>query len=137
VGSVLCGPAAVITSARRWRKAVGGGWREAGVLAAAGVYALDNMRERLADDHANARTLAEGLAELPGIAIDLSRVETNLVVFDLTSMSSAAFLAECRSRGLLGGSPLPGRIRFVSHYGIEHTDIQQALSVCSEVLGST
>src|SRR5262249_58214683 len=87
VGSVLCGTSEVIDRARRWRKAVGGGWREAGVLAAAGLWALDHMVDRLADDHANARTLAEGLAELPGGRIDLSRGQTNIVRFELTSMS--------------------------------------------------
>jgi threonine aldolase len=136
VGSVLCGPAQVIADARRWRKAVGGGWREAGVLAAAGVYGLEHMRDRLVEDHANARTLAEGLAEMPGVAIDLSRVETNLVIFDLRSMTSEAFLARCSERGLKGGSSVPGRIRFTTRYGIEPAHVQHALAVCSEVLGA-
>src|SRR5262249_52526643 len=99
VGSVLCGSAEGIDRARRWRKAVGGGWREAGVLAAAGLWALDHMVDRLVDDHANARTLAEGLAELPGVRIDLTRVQTNIVRFELTGTSASDFLAGCRERG--------------------------------------
>jgi threonine aldolase len=136
VGSVLCGPAEVVGRARRWRKAVGGGWREAGMLAAAGLYALDHMVDRLAEDHANARTLAEGLAELPGVAIDLERVQTNLVMFEVTSMPVATFLAACRERGLRAGSPGGRRVRFVTRYGIEAEHVQRALAICSDVLAS-
>ena len=136
VGSVLCGSAEVIDRARRWRKAVGGGWREAGVLAAAGLWALDHMVDRLVDDHANARTLAEGLAELPGVSIDLSRVQTNIVRFELTGMSASGFLAGCRERRILGGGS--GRaVRFVTHFGVEAADVQQALSACAEVLSAS
>jgi threonine aldolase len=134
VGSVLCGAPDTIDRARRWRKAVGGGWREAGVLAAAGLWALEHMVDRLAEDHANARTLAEGLAELPGVAIDLSRVQTNIVRFDLTTMSSADFVAACRARGVLGGSTGRRSVRFVTHFGIEPGDVQRALAVSAEVL---
>lgn len=135
VGSVLCGSAEVIDRARRWRKAVGGGWREAGVLAAAGLWALDHMVDRLVDDHANARTLAEGLAELPGVSIDLSRVQTNIVRFELTGMSASGFLAGCRERCVLGGGS--GRaVRFVTHFGVEAEGVQQALSACAEVLSA-
>jgi threonine aldolase len=133
VGSVLCGPADVIDRARRWRKAVGGGWREAGVLAAAGLWALDHMVDRLAEDHANARTLAEGLAELPGVAIDLDRVQTNIVRFTVTSMPAPEFARACRERGVLGGASWRG-IRFVTHYGIEVADVQRTLAVCADVL---
>lgn len=135
VGSILCGPADTIERARRWRKAVGGGWREAGVLAAAGLWALDHMVDRLADDHANARTLAEGLAELPGVRIDLGRVQSNIVRFDVPEMGAREFAASCRTRGVLGGASSAG-VRFVTHYGIEAGDIQRALSVCSEVLSA-
>src|SRR5262249_43013497 len=102
VGSVLCGSGPAIDRARRWRKALGGGWREAGVLAAAGLWALDHMIERLADDHTNARTLAEGLAELPGVRIDLRRVQTNIVRFELTDMTAPEVLARCPDRGVFG-----------------------------------
>ena len=135
VGSVLCGPAETIDRARRWRKAVGGGWREAGVLAAAGVYALGHMVERLAEDHANARTLAEGLAELPGVRIDLARVQTNIVRFEVTEMTAREFVAGCRAQGVLGGGSAGSGVRFVTHYGIAAEDVQRALAVCAEVLG--
>jgi len=135
VGSVLCGPSDTIERARRWRKAVGGGWREAGVLAAAGLWALDHMVDRLVEDHANARTLAEGLAELPGVRIDLDRVQTNIVRFEITSMDAREFAAGCRARGVLGGASRSG-VRFVTHFGIEAEDVQRALTVCSDVLSA-
>ncbi len=135
VGSVLCGQEETIDRSRRWRKAVGGGWREAGVLAAAGLWALDHMVDRLAEDHANARTLAEGLAELPGVHIDLGRVQTNIVRFEVAGMSAREFVAACREHGVLGGASNAG-IRFVTHFGIEPADVQRALSVCSTVLNA-
>jgi threonine aldolase len=135
IGSVLCGPREVISRAERWRKMVGGGWREAGVLAAAGVMALESGVDQLPADHAHARTLAEGLAELPGIALDLDRVQTNLVIFRLTSTTAEQFLSECAARGLKGGGG-GDRVRFVTHNGIGAADVQRALEVCSEVLGA-
>jgi len=117
-----------------WRKRLGGGMRQVGVLAAAGLIALDQMVDRLAEDHANARTLAEGLAELPGVRCDLSRVQTNLVYFDLERMAAPAFTDECAKRGLLGDWSGPKRMRFVTHYGIGAEDVQSALKMCEEVL---
>jgi threonine aldolase len=134
VGSVLCGTRELIGRARRWRKALGGGWRQAGVLAGAGLYALDHMVDRLAEDHVNARTLAEGLAELPGVALDLGRVQTNIVVFELSGMAPDRFLAECRSRGLLGSGMGGPRVRFVTRFGVDAEDVQRALAVCAQVL---
>jgi threonine aldolase len=135
-GSLFCGTKETVAQARRWRKRLGGGMRQTGVLAAAGLVALDTMVDRLADDHANARTLAEGLAELPGVSCDLSRVQTNLVYFELSNMSAAAFEHGCRQRGLLGEASDRQRIRFVTHHGIEATDIQAALAICEEVLSA-
>ncbi|HXM56289.1 MAG TPA: GntG family PLP-dependent aldolase, partial [Candidatus Dormibacteraeota bacterium] len=134
VGSILCGSADTIDQARRWRKAVGGGWREAGVLAAAGLWALDHMVDRLQEDHANARTLAEGLAELPGVRIDLTRVQTNIVRFEVTERTAREFVSECRARGVLGGASGGSNVRFVTHFGIEADHVQLALAVCAEVL---
>jgi threonine aldolase len=108
--------------------------RQVGVLAAAGLVALDGMVDRLADDHANARTLAEGLAELPGVSCDLSRVQTNLVYFELDRMPAPAFVEECRKRGLLSDTAGTKRMRFVTHYGVEASDIQSTLKICEEVL---
>ncbi len=133
-GSVFCGDPEAVDEARRWRKRLGGAMRQAGVIAATGVIALETMVDRLAEDHANARTLAEGLTELPGVRCDLSRVQTNLVFFDLDVMSGADFEEECRKRGLLGGATSAHRVRFVTHYGITAQDIQSTLAICEEVL---
>ncbi|MGH7762851.1 MAG: GntG family PLP-dependent aldolase [Candidatus Dormibacteraceae bacterium] len=135
-GSLFCGTREDATEARRWRKRLGGGMRQTGVLAAAGLVALDRMVDRLADDHANAITLAEGLAELPGVTCDLARVQTNLVFFDLQRIDVRAFTEECAKRGLLGDWTGPKRMRFVTHYGVEAQDIQSALEVCEEVLSA-
>jgi threonine aldolase len=95
VGSLLCGSSDFISEARRHRKMVGGGMRQAGILAAAGIVALDTMVDRLADDHANARLLADCLAEIPGVAIEPERCKTNIVFFDLDpAVTSAPELAE-------------------------------------------
>lgn len=134
IGSIFCGSEEDVAEARRWRKRLGGGMRQVGVLAAAGLIALDHMIDRLADDHANARTLAEGLAELPGVSCDPSRVHTNLVYFDLERMTAKEFVAECETRGLKSAATGSHRIRFVTHYGIESEDIQDALKICEEVL---
>jgi threonine aldolase len=136
VGSIFCGSQEAVEEARRWRKRLGGGMRQVGVLAAAGLVALDHMVDRLAEDHANARTLAEGLAELPGVRCDLTRVQTNLVFFELDSMPAPLFTDECAKRGLLSDSMGPRRMRFVTHFGIDAEDIQSALKICEEVLSA-
>src|SRR5438034_8025266 len=99
VGSIFCGSEESVEEAKRWRKRLGGGMRQVGVLAAAGLIALDHMVDRLSEDHANARTLAEGLAELPGVKCHLSRVQTNLVYFELERMRAPAFTYECTKHG--------------------------------------
>ena len=136
VGSLLCGPASKIAEARKWRKMLGGGMRQAGVLAAAGLVALDTMIDRLAEDHENARSLAEGLAELTGVECDLTRVQTNIVFFRLRGTSAADFLAGCAKLGLRGGASGPDRVRFVTHYGITSADIKQALTICRDALSA-
>jgi threonine aldolase len=135
-GSLFCGPRETVHEARRWRKRLGGGMRQTGVLAAAGLIALDQMIDRLAEDHANARTLAEGLAELPGVSCDLARVQTNLVYFDLKAMSPQAFTDECARRGLLVAPTGTRQMRFVTHHGVGAQDVQSALSICDEVLSA-
>jgi threonine aldolase len=135
-GSLLCGSRETIDQARRWRKRLGGAMRQTGVLAAAGLVALETMVDRLAEDHANARTLAEGLAELPGVRCDLSRVQTNLVYFDIATLSAAEFHDSCRRRGLLGEATERNRVRFVTHNGVTAADIQSALKICEEVLSA-
>ena len=134
VGSLLCGPAGKVRQARRWRKMLGGGMRQAGVLAAAGLVAMETMIDRLADDHANARALAEGLAQMPGVRCDLTRVQTNIVYFRLIQISSASFLAACAQQGLLGTAPSADEVRFVTHNGISGADVQRALTICHQIL---
>lgn len=135
-GSILVGPHAKIAQAKRWRKMLGGGMRQIGVLAGAGLYALAHMVDRLAEDHANARTLAEGLAEIKGIKLDLWRVQTNLVIFEIDGISTATFLDECQKRGLRADATGPNRVRFVTRYGIDAEDVQYALKVVTEVMGA-
>ena len=133
-GSIFCGTQESVDQARRWRKRLGGAMRQTGVLAAAGLVALDSMVDRLAEDHANARTLAEGLAELPGISCDLSRVQTNLVYFDVAKLTGAQFQVECGRRGLLCEALDPQRVRFVTHIGVSAGNVQSALRICEEVM---
>lgn len=138
VGSVVCGSAAFIHQARRARKVLGGGMRQAGVLAAAGIVALTDMVDRLADDHANARLLAEGIAGLPGLELDMSRVQTNIVIFDCKhpTLRSTRLVAALREREV-GVLTIEGtRVRAVTHYGIESADIEEAVAVFRQVLGA-
>ena len=136
VGSVVCGSKAFIAEARRNRKIVGGGMRQAGIIAAAGIVALEQMVDRLADDHANARRLAEGLAETLGLFVDLDRVQTNIVIFELRSnrLTPAEFVAKLAERGVkllaIGGR----KLRAVTHYGIEGEDIEAALAIIHQVM---
>lgn len=136
VGSLVCGPADFIRRARRARKVVGGGMRQAGIIAAAGIVALEQMVGRLADDHANARRLAEGLADLPGIILDPGRVQTNIVIFELQedSLDPTEFCRQLAERGVKMG-PIGGRrIRAVTHYGIEADHIEQALVAAAQMM---
>jgi threonine aldolase len=141
VGSILCGDSEVIGKARRVRKLLGGAMRQAGVIAAAALVGLETMRDRLAEDHANARSLAEGLAAIPGIRIDPSRVVTNIVSFELDTprMDAGMFQRSCAERGLrisryLGNSP---RLRMVTHNDVSRSDVEKALALMSEVLAGT
>lgn len=136
VGSLLAGPRGFVERARRVRKMLGGGMRQAGVIAAAGIVALTEMVERLDEDHANARLLAEGLAALPGLRVDLARVQTNIVRFELVAegREPAALLAALRERGVLM-SGVTGRVlRAVTHYGIGAAEISRAVAATREAL---
>jgi len=128
VGSVLAGSRELVQRAHRFRKMLGGGMRQAGVLAVAALYALDHQRARLADDHANARALARGLSELPGVTCDLSRVETNIVNFDLPGRDARRFAAEAASRGVRLNAIAPERLRAVTHLDVSADDIREALA---------
>ncbi len=129
VGSLLCGSRNFIAEARRNRKMVGGGMRQAGVLAAAGIVALETMINRLADDHANARYLAESIADIPGIDLDPARVRTNIVFFDLqTDAPNAAEIEQRLARaGVLISASGERRMRAVTHYGIARADVDATI----------
>jgi threonine aldolase len=138
VGSLVCARADFVARARRQRKMLGGGMRQAGVLAAAGIVALETMVDRLAEDHAHARRLAEGLAALPGIVLDPDSVQTNIVILTLAPQAPAPaeFAAGLRARGVKL-SPIGGRkLRAVTHYGIEAGDIDRALDAARQVLAA-
>ncbi len=123
VGSLLCGGSDFIDRARRFRKMLGGGMRQAGVLAAAGIVALEQMVERLADDHRIARTLAEALAGIPGLMIDLSRVQTNIIRVDLVGRDAGGVTERLLTRGVLAGASGPRRIRLVTNRHITPDDV--------------
>jgi threonine aldolase len=136
VGSLVCGSGDFIREARRARKVLGGGMRQGGIIAAAGIVALEEMIDRLAEDHVNARRLAEGLADMPGIALDPSRVQTNIVFFNLEegAPDAAEFCGRIAERGVKMGPTGGHRIRAVTHYGIEAEHIEQALAVVAQVM---
>jgi len=134
VGSVVCGSPELITRARRFRKMLGGGMRQAGVLAAAGLVALERMIDRLADDHANARSLAEGIAGLPAVRLDVSTVQTNIVIFFVERENGVAELVErCAARQVRIYAIGPASIRCVTHKDVDADDIGRTLEVFREV----
>jgi threonine aldolase len=137
VGSLVAGSREYVSRVRRARRMLGGGMRQAGVVAAAGIVALTEMVDRLADDHANARLLAEGLSRLPGIELDLATVQTNIVIFTLASpIDSRAFSAHAKREGVLIVDMGGGRLRAVTHYGISADDCRRAVEVCARAVGA-
>jgi len=128
VGSLLVGSKPFIADARRLRKAFGGGMRQAGYLAAAGIHALDHHVERLRDDHAHAHQLATALAELPWVT-NIRPVQTNIVIFDLIPPNTpAAFLAYLKENGVIASAFGPQTIRFVTHLDVTQSMVQQAIN---------
>jgi threonine aldolase len=135
VGSILVGARKFIERARSVRKMLGGGMRQAGVIAAAGLIALEEMPSRLHEDHANARLLAEGVATLPGVDIDLATVQTNIVIFSVGSVSDVTpLLAQLKKRGVLAGSAAANQIRYVTHRDVDKAACEEALRITAEVL---
>jgi threonine aldolase len=134
VGSLLCGSREFIGRARRMRKALGGGMRQAGIIAAAGIVALETMIDRLAEDHLNARALGEGLGLVAGINVRPVKRRTNMVVFDVDGGADEwrRFIEALRERGVLVGARGPGSFRAVTHYGITRREIDRAVSAASE-----
>ena len=134
VGSVICGSGRFITEARRNRKVLGGGMRQSGIIAAAGITALEQMVDRLAEDHENAKRLAEGIARIPGLSIELNRIQTNIVYFDIASgqFDAGTLVKQLAGRGVKVLQVGPGRLRAVTHYGISTEDIDLALIALNE-----
>jgi threonine aldolase len=137
VGSILAGSKSFIKEARKWRKRLGGGLRQAGVLAAPGIIALEKMVDRLAEDHANARQLAEGLSTIPGLQVDVNGVETNIILCNIqeTGLSNEEFLARLKEAGILAVPFDEGIIRFVTHREVTSDMVKMALQRISQLIG--
>jgi len=135
VGSILVGSKAFISKARIYRKALGGGMRQAGILAAAGLIALERMPLRLKEDHENAQVLARGLAQIPGIKIDPKEVATNILVFNITAtgMNTADFSRKLAERKILAAGIDPENMRFVTHMDVSREDCEMALGAIQEI----
>jgi threonine aldolase len=134
IGSMVVGDRAFIGDARRNRKLVGGMMRQVGVLAAAGLVALEEMIGRLAEDHANARLLAERLAVLPGVVLDLARVQTNIVRFEYDGPNPDQFVARLKDRGVWLTGFIAEGLRCVTHYGIDESDVRRAADIFESVV---
>lgn len=136
VGSILAGSRDFIQKARKNRKLLGGGMRQAGILAAAGIIALEKMIERLKEDHKNARILGEGLAKIGRIKVDLETIQTNMVYFDLqeSGMDTYDFLQKLAKYNILGSPRPPTKVRFVTHYGINEEDIYTTIEAIKEIV---
>ena len=135
VGSCLAGSREFTERARRFRKMFGGGMRQAGIIAAGALYALENHRARLVEDHANARAFAEGILDLPGLELDLSTVETNIIRFGLTNIPAAELVEKLKDRGVLVLANAPDAIRAVTHLGVTSGDIEEAVGIIGEIMG--
>jgi threonine aldolase len=130
---MLTGSAELMERARLFRKALGGGMRQAGVLAAAGLIALEQGPGRLHEDHANARLLAEALSHMESVAIDVDEVETNIVIFRLTGgLSAAELVARLKARGVLASTVGPDAIRLVTHLDVGRGDCMTAAEALTE-----
>ncbi|GGC87413.1 threonine aldolase [Chelatococcus reniformis] len=136
VGSCLAGSHALVARARRFKQQFGGGFRQAGIIAAGALHALRHHRERLHETHANARRFAEGLAAMPGIALDLATVETNIVRFQLTHVAASAFVDEAHRRGVHMLPSGSDGVRAVFYLDIAPQDVDDALTVVDRTLAA-
>ncbi|HET6252277.1 MAG TPA: GntG family PLP-dependent aldolase [Tepidisphaeraceae bacterium] len=134
IGSALVGPADFIARGRRFRKMLGGGMRQAGLVAAGALYALKNHRSRLAEDHANAAALARGLSQIHGIEIDVESVETNIVRYRLPTADAYEVVKKLRERGVLMMATGPDSIRAVLHLQVSGEDVEGACDAVGKVL---
>jgi len=134
VGSCLVGPKDFISRARRFKQQIGGGFRQAGIVAAGALYALKNHRERLPETHENARHFGEQISQLDGIELDLATVETNIVRFKLTNSKASDFVEEAHRRGLYMLPSAPDAVRAVFYLDISKADVTDALKIIEESL---
>ena len=136
VGSMIAGKKEFIKEAVSVRKLLGGGMRQVGVLAAAGLIALEESPKILIEDHANAKWLAEAMAALPGVRIDPEQVQTNIVIFDISGsgFTTAQFSAELRSRGVLANGINAREMRMVTHYDVKRDDIERTVRIAREIM---
>ena len=139
VGSIVCGSDEFIAEARRTRKVLGGGMRQAGVIAAAGIIALEQMVDRLEEDHRHARSLAEGISSIHGLSIDLQGIQTNIIYFDLDStlLTADELVIKLGEKGIKLLKTGPSRFRMVTHYGISSKDIDVTLKAIAELMGGS
>ena len=135
VGSLLVGTREFIERARKLRKVLGGGMRQAGIIAAPGIVALEKMVDRLEEDHRNARRLAEGIAKIRGIQIDLSSVQTNIVCFDISRLgaSDEVFLSKLKQKGILALTMAENKVRMVTHRGIEKEHVEKSIAAIESI----
>jgi len=135
VGSVVCGGPEFIEKARKYRKMLGGGWRQAGVLASAGLISLMVMTKRLAEDHRTARFLAEGLQAIPGIELELERVQTNILFITFTppELNAREVSARLAERGILTSAGGPVRMRLVTHHQVSRQDAERVLEAFRDI----
>ena len=136
VGSMLCGTHAAMEEARLLRKRLGGGMRQAGVLAAAGLIAMNDTPQHLGQDHRNAQYLAHQIAKMPGVALDPSTIQTNIVIFDISATGRTAqqISANLKARGVLMNGINPTHLRAVTHYDVSHGDCETATYQLNQVL---
>jgi len=136
VGSIICGSKEFIKEARRIRKALGGGMRQAGIIAAAGLSVLDNINHQILTDHKNAKLLAVGIDSIKGLKINSNRVKTNIIYcrLDTDAMTSEAFLKTCKEQGILFFQYPSGDYRLVTHYGVDKNDIESTLLTFEKIL---
>jgi threonine aldolase len=134
IGSALAGNSEFVARARRFKQMFGGGFRQAGIIAAGALYALEHHRERLAEDHENARTFASGLDTVPAIRIDISTVQTNIVCFHVLKMPASDFADRCYDEGLYIIPTGSDQIRAVMHIDVSQEDVNRALSIIKAVL---
>ena len=136
IGSIVCGSKETILEVRRNRKMLGGGMRQAGIFAAAGVVALDTMVDRMSEDHNNAKTLAQGIAEIDGLQVEPNMIKTNIVIVEVLAKPITKFISDLKEKGLLVSHADTNRVRLVTHYGIEESDISKALEIVDSAISN-